>query len=182
MARPIDPALLAALGQPTVQIFHAVEMLFDTAPVRIWTGYGERTIAGQVYTGAGTLLSFGDMQEVGDLSAQSATLTLSGIASEIVALALAEPYQRRACRVMFGEISVAPVMTLFSGLMNTMTIQDAGETSTISLVVDSKLVELQRAKERRYTHESQQARYPGDTFFSFVTDLQDKSFNWGRTG
>ncbi|MEI4485593.1 hypothetical protein V8J36_05280 [Frigidibacter sp. MR17.14] len=182
MARAIDPVLLDALTQPAVRIFHAVEMLFDAAPVRFWTGYGEKTINGETYTGTGQLLSLGDMQEASDLSAQSVTLTLSGISSEIVALALAEPYQRRPCRIMFGEMTVAPVVTLFSGLMNTMTIEDAGESSTISLLVDSKLVELQRAKERRYTHESQQARYPGDTFFSYVTDLQDKSFNWGRTG
>ncbi|MEI4470918.1 hypothetical protein [Frigidibacter sp. MR17.24] len=182
MARAITGTLLAALTQPTVQIYHAVEMLFDTAPVRIWTGFGDRQIQGQNYVGAGSLLGIGDMQEVSDLSAQSSTLTLSGISSEIVALALAEPYQRRRCRIMFGEISVPDVVTLFSGLMNTMTIQDAGETSTIELVVDSKLVELQRARERRYTHESQQARYPGDTFFSYVADLQAKSIVWGRSG
>jgi hypothetical protein len=64
--------------------------------------------------------------------------------------------------------------------MNTMTIEDSGETSNISLTVESKLIELNRARVRRYTHESHQARHPDDTFFSFVADLQDKSVVWGR--
>ena len=99
-----------------------------------------------------------------------------------MSLALSEPYQRRTCRILFGVQNVNAIVEVFSGVMNTMTIQDGGETSTIELLVESKLVELERAKIRRYTHESQQARYPNDTFFSYVTALQDKDVIWGRKG
>jgi hypothetical protein len=61
-----------------------------------------------------------------------------------------------------------------------MQIEDSGETSTITLTIESKLVELNRARVRRYTHESHQSRHPNDTFFSFVADLQDKPVVWGR--
>lgn len=180
MARTVPSAILTALLQPTVQPFYAVELLFDTAPLRIWTGYGERVIGGQTYTGAGGLLSIGGLEESGDLSAKGVTLTLSGISSSIVSLALNEPYQGRSCRILFGVVNVNDSVELFSGLMDVMTIEDSGETSTITLTVESKLVALERPVVRRYTHESQQALYPGDTFFSFVTDLQDKEIVWGR--
>ena len=64
--------------------------------------------------------------------------------------------------------------------MNTMSIEDGGETSTITLTVESKLVALERGSNRRYTHENHIARHPNDTFFSYVTALQDKEIVWGR--
>jgi hypothetical protein len=97
-----------------------------------------------------------------------------------VSLALQEPYQNRACRILFGVTNVADVIEVFGGFMDVMTIEDSGETSTISLTVESKLVQLERAKELRYTNESHRALFPSDTFFSFVADLQDKEVVWGR--
>lgn len=180
MSRTVPGSILAALGQPEVHPFYAVEMMFDTAPIRFWTGYGDRTIGLNTYIGAGHLVTIGGLEEVADLSAKSATLTLGGIDTTMVALALAEPYQRRICRIYFGVSNISDVVEVFSGYMNTMQIEDSGESSTITLAVESKLIELERARARRYTHESHQARYPGDDFFSYVADLQDKSVVWGR--
>jgi len=64
--------------------------------------------------------------------------------------------------------------------MNIMTIQDSGETGSITLLVDSKLVELERSTNRRYTNEAIRDFYPSDTFFSYVDKLQDKKLSWGR--
>lgn len=181
MSRTIPSALLTALGQTNVAPFYAVEFDFDTAPVRFWTGYGDRTIEGNSYLGAGSLIGISGLEEVGDLSAKSATISLSGVPTELVSLALQEPYQNRACRILFGVVDVTEVIEVFGGFMDTMDIEDSGDSSIITLTVESKLVQLERAKERRYTHESQQSRYSGDTFFSFVSDLQDKDVIWGRS-
>jgi hypothetical protein len=61
-----------------------------------------------------------------------------------------------------------------------MVIEDSAESGTISVTVDSKLVELERASNRRYTSESHKARYPSDTFFDFVAKIQDKQIVFGR--
>lgn len=193
MSRTIPAALLTALGQPNVAPFYAVEFDFDVrsgfdvngdpiefGPVRFWTGYGDRTIEGNTYLGAGSLIGVGGLDEASDLSAKSATISLSGVPPELISLALQEPYQNRGCRILFGVTDVADVIEVFGGFMDTMNIEDSGDSSVITLTVESKLVQLERAKERRYTHESQQSRYPGDTFFSFVSDLQDKDVVWGR--
>ena len=180
MSRSIPAAILSAIGQPEVYPFYAVEMLFDSGAVRLWTGYTDRTIDGQTYLGAGTLLSISGIDEINDLSAKSATISLNGISSTIVSLALSEPYQRRQCRILWGVTDVSDFVEIFGGYMNTMAIEDSGETSNITLTVESKLVELNRPRVRRYTHESQKSRYPTDTFFSFVADLQDKDIVWGR--
>jgi hypothetical protein len=181
MSRTVPAAILTALAQPNVAPFYAVEFMFDTAPLRFWTGYGERTIAGETYLGAGSLIGISGLEEASDLSAKNATISLSGVPTSLVSLALSEPYQNRACRILFGVTDVDDIVEVFSGFMDVMTIEDSGDTSVISLTVESKLVQLERAKELRYTHESQQALFPGDTFFSFVADLQDKEIPWGRT-
>lgn len=182
MARSIPAGLMTALTQSVIEPFYAIEMIFDTMPVRFWTGIGDRTLEGNTYTGAGGLLSISDLEEIGDLSAKSASVTISGISTDIVALALVEPYQRRPCRILFGCTVPAPndVIEMFSGKMNTMTIEDAPDSATITLTIESRLIELQRAKTRRYNHESHISRYPGDTFFATVADLQDRQVTWGR--
>jgi len=180
MSRTVPAALLTALAQPEVQPFYGVEFLFDSGAVRIWTGYDNRTIAGQIYIGAGSLLNIQGLGEVADLSAKSITISLSGVGASLVSLALQEPYQRRICRVYFGVVNVSEVVEVFSGQLNTMSIEDSGDTSTISVLVDSKLVELERASNRRYTSENQKSRFAGDTFFDYVSAIQDAEIVWGR--
>lgn len=180
MSRTIPSALLTALSQPEVHPYHAVELDFDSTPIRLWTGYGERTILGNIYTGGGSLLTISGLEEASDLSAKGITISLSGVPSTLVTLALSEPYQRRECKVYFGTTDTTVPIEVFSGLMNTMTIEDSGETSVISIAVESKLIRLEKASNRRYTEENHLSRHSSDTFFSYVTDLQDKQVVWGR--
>jgi len=95
-------------------------------------------------------------------------------------LALQEPYQRRACTIYFGTTDTTSAIEVFSGLMDVMTIEDGGETSNISLTVESKLIRLEKASNWRYTEGSHKSRYPSDTFFSYLADLQDRDIVWGR--
>lgn len=181
MTRSTPASLLTALSQPEVEPFYAVEMSFDTAPVRFWTGYGERTINSQTYLGTGSLLSISGLEEVNDISAKRVTLQLSGVPAELVSLAIQEPYQRRDCKVYFGTTDTTSPIEVFSGLMDVMTIEDSGDSSVISLTVESKLVRLEKASNWRYTDANHTSRHAGDTFFSFVADLQDRDVIWGRS-
>jgi hypothetical protein len=197
MSRAIPSSLLSALIGDSIQPYFAVELMFDSrtttdvygnttqiGPLRMWTGIGDRTInvqgSDQVFTGTGNLLTIGDLEEVGDLSAKSVELTLSGIPVSIVSLALQEPYQRRVMRMYLGEQSDSSVVEIFSGKMDKMTIVDEAESSTINLTVESKLIELERPSGWRYTNENHQSRYDGDTFFSYVQSMQDQTLIWGK--
>lgn len=180
MSRTLPSDLLASLSQPEVYPYYAVDLNFDSAPVRFWTGHGDRTIGVDTYLGSGNLLSIGGLEEASDLSAKNITLTLSGVPASLVSLAVQEPYQRRSCKVYFGTTDTSAPIEVFSGLMNQMTIEDGGETSTISLSVESKLVRLEKASNWRYTDANHKSRNSGDDFFSYVADLQDKDIVWGR--
>ena len=174
MSRTVPTDILNALTQPEVEPFYAVEIDLDSGPLRLWTGYGDRTIDGNTYTGGGNLVAISGLEEVADLSAKNITLTLNGMPSSVISLALQEPYQRRKVRVLWGVRGVSDFVEVFSGSLNQMVIEDGPDSGTISVTVDSKLVELERASNRRYTSLSHKTQHPTDTFFDFVAQIQDK--------
>ena len=180
MSRTLPAGMAAALAGESVTLFYAVELLFDSGAIRIWTGFGDKTINSETYTGAGFLLNIDGIAEVADLTASGITITLSGISSSIISLALQENYQGRVARVYFGVEGVSGALEVFSGFMDVMTIEHSGETMRVTLSVESKLVTLQRPNTRRYTSANHKIRYPSDTFFDHVTKLQDKEIVWGR--
>jgi len=186
MTRTIPSALLTALGNSEVELFYAVDLDFDSGNMRIWTGFGSKTINSQTYTGTGNLLTIDGLEEAADLSARGTTISLNGLDSTIVTRALAENYQGRLVTIYLGVNGVSDVVEVFSGYMDKMTIVDEAESATIQLTVESRLITLERPNVRRYTSESHAAVRAAkglsgsDTFFEYVTALQDKQIVWGR--
>ena len=60
-----------------------------------------------------------------------------------------------------------------------MTISDGGDTATIKLTAESRLIDLDRSRERRFTSEDQKIEFPDDKGLEYVDDLQDKEIVWG---
>lgn len=181
MSRDLPAAVTAAADSSTFQVFWACELLFDSPnELRFWNGYGDLDVDGDTYTGAGNLLDISEIRESSDIAAYGATITLSGIPSSLISLALEEPYQARKAAVRFGIISGATVYSsvVFTGEMDQMNISFGPDTATISLDVESRLVDLNRARIRRYTDADHQSRYDGDKAFEFVTALQDQRLEW----
>lgn len=218
MSRSLEPTTLENINKDVVRPFNAVELKFDgthTDPdtglqvpnvIRLWTGVGTLTLDdGTEWIGAGTLLSISDVEETAEMAVKGATVSLSGIPSEVISLALSEPYQGRVCNIYFGTLSQGTLLQesssyillqdgsrieletgekgfneIFSGYMDQMNIEESGETSTIQLLVENKLVDLERARVARFTSGYQKSIYAGDLGLDFVEDLQDKQISWGR--
>lgn len=189
MSRTIAAGIISKLSNDTVYPFYAVDMNFDFTSIHAWTGLGDITIGSNTYTGTGQLLQISDVQETQDISARGMTLSLSGIPSGLLSLALTEPYQGRICKVYLGFMTswenpdTSPdTMEIFSGYMDQMNIEEGPETSTIKMTVESRLIDLERPRNRRYTRENQQIRHSGDRAFDFVESLQNQRLSWGGGG
>jgi hypothetical protein len=178
--RTIPAGILTALGQDVVEPWYAVNLDFDGGPLRLWTGYGSRTIEGRTYLGVGTIMSISGLEEVADLSARQVTVEFNGIDGGVVALALQEPYQRRRARILFGVAGQSDAIEIWAGQINTISTLHDGQRAQVTVTLESRLVELERAKTRLYTDESHQAYAPGDSFFSYVSGLVDREIIWGR--
>ena len=74
---------------------------------------------------------------------------------------------------------VAQPIRLFSGRMDTMD-TEVGDTATITVTAESRMVSWDKARVRRYNNEDQQNRYPGDRGFEFVSQMVEKNLLWGR--
>ncbi len=207
MSRDLSNDTITSINENVVYPFFATELQFDGNNVlRMWTGQGTLVLSdGTEWIGLGQMLNISTIEETAELAVKGATLTLSGVPSEVLSLALSEPYQGRVCNIYFGtfiqgnlllesasyillqdgsrinlEDQSANFSELFSGYMDQMNIEETGETSTIQLLVENKLVDLERARVARFTSGYQKSIYTNDLGFDFVEDLQDKQIPWGR--
>lgn len=182
MARSSLPAqVISAADTSLFQPFWACDLMFDSPnDLYFWNGIGSLSHSGNTYAGAGDLLDLSELRESSDIAAYGATLTLSGIPTDKISLALSEPYQGRKAVIRFGIISGSTVYSsvVFTGEMDQMNISIGPDTSTITLSVESRLVDLNRARIRRYTDADQKSRYDTDMAFEFVTQIQDEKLEW----
>lgn len=179
----LENDLSSSLEDEVFYPFFAVELLFDSAPIRMWTGQGEATIDSNTYLGAGQLLSISSVDETSEIAVKGADIVLSGINSEVISLALQSTYQGRVCNIYFGQSSgntFTGLTQIFSGYMDEMNISEGPDTGTIELKVENKLIDLERARVARYTSGYQKSRYPNDLGLDFVESLQNKDVPWGR--
>ena len=182
MSRDITTPVSNALDDAVIGPFFAVDIDFDTAPLYVWTGYGDLTIGSKTYLGAGQLLNISSVSETTEMEAKGATLTMSGIPSSSLSLALQEPYQGRECRIYFGVTSdPSDYVEVFAGELDQMNIEEQADSATISVTAENVLIRLERPVVRRFTNEDQKSRFPNDRGLEYVASLQDKEIFWGRT-
>lgn len=187
MSRDITTEMQAVATDDVVRPFFMVDLYFSDSTLRMWTGFSTLIHNGRNYIGAGDLLNIGNFEENTELSAVGATLELNGVKTSLVQKARDENYQGKVATIKLGAFdqtgSIIPnPVTVFSGFMDIMTINEGAETSKITLTLENKLLQLERSNERRYTHEDHQIDHPDEKGFEFVNALQDKEIVWGRAG
>lgn len=197
MSRNLSSAMESAVEADLVRPIVLVQLLFDdvyddeTPPnlihtqLYLWNGIGNLVVGGITYVGAGTLLSIGEIAESSELQANGVTATLSGITDPLLAKARDVDYQGRELKVMLGAMDasngvISSPVTVFSGFMDTMVINDSAETATIQITVENRLIEFERTRIRRYTAEDQKIDYPNDKGLEFVAEMAEKEIVWGR--
>jgi len=206
MSRSVSSGFSDAIQNDVVKPFLAVDLAFDSGNVRAWTGLGTLSVGGVDYVGTATIMSVSPIEETIEVAARGAQFILTGIPSDLLSLALSEPYQGRIAKIYFGMMSVperllteagaiittenllpldissgnqSELVEIFSGFMDTMQIADEVETSTITLTAENRLISLERPNTRRYTSEDQKREFSADLGLDFVNDLQDKEIKWG---
>lgn len=185
MSRNMQAANAAAVEADEVRLIGFFEGEFPSGAVRLWTGYGQRIWDGKTWHGGGDLLAVSEIEETNGVVASGVSVSLSGISPDNILLAINEARQGAAGRIWIGfcdadwELVGTPEL-LFAGLLDVPQISDSGDSAIITISYESQLIDLQRPREWRYTHESQQILVPGDRGFEFVTSIQDINLKWAR--
>jgi hypothetical protein len=190
LGRDLTGPMLTAIGQTVVRpaIFYEGEFVDGSEAqsfLRFWTGVGEIAWGGYTWIGGGKVLSISPLEETTDLKAVGFSVTLSGMPSALISLALSYARQGKPGKLWLGLFDSAGALLadpypLRRGRFDIAPIEDNGETCTISAQYEDRLIDLERPRDRRYTHEDQQLDYPGDRGFEYVPSLQNMDITWGR--
>lgn len=187
MARDLSAAVITALGQTVIRPAYLVDLDTTAGHVRAWSGIGSLFWGGSPaneFLGVGKLGSISVIGETRDIRAEGIVIRLSGIPADMVSLALDQARPGLTVLVYIAMFTDAGVLIVdpylsFSGLTDSVTMLEGGDSSTIEIACESELIRLQRANETRYTHEDQQIRFPGDLGFEFQEQLQEMALPFG---
>jgi len=181
--RDLQTAVSDALESSNVPYLVLVELDFAEGFVRLTNAGYAFTWNGFEWTGAGKLGTISAIEEGQDLQMYGCTLTLSGIAADYVAKCFGVGYSGRSATIYMAALDsnyaiLDDPVIIFQGRMDTMPLS-LGESSTIQVTVESRLVDWERSRVRRYNNEDQQAEFAGDKGFEFVPQMVEKSLFWG---
>lgn len=184
MSRSTTTAVDTAFAGDNVPLVLFLQMEFDSGTSRVTNAAYDISWNGYTWTGVGALGSIEPVQEGADLQAYGLALKLSGIPTTQLATALDEDYQGRQATIWAAPLDsehriVSDPVIVFKGRMDTMPIT-MGRSGEITLNLESRLVDWERARVRRYNDADQQAEYPGDLGLQFVEQMVEKQLIWGR--
>jgi len=184
MSRNLSSGFISAITAGDTAPIVLIRAYFDSGEIDLWSGVGNLVYSGVTYLGITPILAIDQVHEQKTIASTGFNLTLSGLDSTMFNLAENEPYQGRALEMYIamldvnGAVIASPYM-IFKGYMDTMTIDDTGTSIAITVAVENELIALERALQTSYTPESQKINYPTDSFFDFVSNIQNQTAHWG---
>ena len=186
MPRPdATSAFVNAIQSAYVKPALFVQVNMVSGPVYVWSGAGSITWNSITWTGVGQFGMVSGIEEGSDVYARGIVLMLSGIDPTLLTDVMTEYAQGLPAIVYLGLFDgsgslIANPVCCWSGRTDQPTLTVGGDTATLSIACESRLVEMNVSVERRYTTEDQQLDHPGDLGFSFVDQIQDVTIFWGR--
>lgn len=179
---PLHPDTATAIQQPAYYPLLLVEMVFDSGTVYAHTGVGDFPWDGHIFKGVGLLGKVSDWEEGEQLQAYGISLELNGVDPASVSISLNEHYQGRALKIWVAfldenyRLAGDPVGP-WRWRMDTMS-GEFGKTATVTLNAESRMVEWEKPRTRRYTDEDQRAEYPDDFGCEFVSAAAEKEITF----
>jgi hypothetical protein len=184
MSRDLTAPVKTALCSSNFPSLVLVDLHFVSGHVRVTNASYTFTWDGYDWLGLGNLGSIDGVEEGTQLQMYGVALTLTGIPPEYISLAFSEEYQGRPATIYLAPLSedyaiLADPVIIFQGRMDTMDIE-IGDTATITVTAESRLVDWERPRVRRYNNEDQQAAHSGDKGMEFVQQMVEMEIKWGR--
>jgi hypothetical protein len=155
MSRQLDSTLATGLSAGTIMPVLLAQITFRSGAQYVWTGVGSLSYGGHIYLGVGSLAGIGVVVEGIDVQADGTTVTLSGIDPVLLAESMTDVQLGAPATIWFGLMSGGALLgspaVLFKGQVDQPTVTHSGDTISISLKLENRLVNMQRASMRRYT-------------------------------
>lgn len=186
MSRSMSADFLAAITSRSIRPAFFVEINFASGPEYLWTGNGTISWNGHSWLGTGSLMAISPIEEGADINARGISFSFSGIDPTILSGVLLEFQVGLPAIVYLGLFDsssslIADPIISWSGKTDQPTIEMDGQTASININCENRLVEMNVAVDKRYTNEQQQRDYPGDRGLEFVNSITEVMLYWGRS-
>jgi hypothetical protein len=185
MARPLTAGMQAVLRDMVVKPVWLVKIEFIGTTLYLSSRRLDVSWNGFTWLGNGFLRGFDGLNETRDQVSTSLGIILGGYDSSLTSLVLANTRQDKKCEVYFGLLNSSDALItdpylLYPGDFDSAEINEAAEDATITLRYENDLMRARRLNVFRFTHQSQQALFPGDLGFQYVSQTADWKGFWGR--
>jgi|GEM_PF-255902 len=184
MTRALTADFLAELEAAHVRIAFFFEGEFNSSTIRLWSGLGDISWDSKTWNGNGWFQGVGGIGESADIKATNLEITLAGVPSSVVALALNEAAQNKLGKLWLAFLDGAEAVIndpylCFEGKLDTAEIQESASDATVVFTYETELIELEKAEEQRFTDVYQKSIYPDDRGLEYITGLADWDGFWG---
>jgi len=190
MSRGLSAPDQALLGGTVLYPAKFVEFQFDSGTTRFWSG--ESAISAdmgdgsQTWTGGGTLGSIEFSGETDDLSARQMTFRLNGVSTAYYDLVQSEEggIRGRPVKVWQAYMDSTGASVLYKylveeGRIDVLTIQEQGETITLILTAESRLLDMFKPNRVFLSPNDHKKVYPDDEFYQYTATLPSVELPWG---
>lgn len=177
-------AIVSALGSTQLALATLVLLEFPSGTRALNTTTWNLVWNGVTYLGAAGL---GSISPITDAPGEvhGLTLGIDGGPASLVSLALdeADEVQGAPCTILTAIVdpstsAILDAPVAWRGTLDTMPLSETGDSCTIQATAESSAVDLLRGTPMSYTHADQQALFPGDRGFEYVTSQAGKPITW----
>lgn len=180
--KTLSAPTVAALGGQVLSIAQLVYLGFPGFPIALCSANHPIEFDGVVYEGAAGLGSINAIEDSpGEI--KGLQFQISGVPIENLGLALADativqgaPAVIRLAVLSESGLLDAPID--WAGLLDTMIIDEDGDTCTITVTAESSAVDLLRGNALTTSNADQQYLYPGDRAFEYVDSQSNIPVVW----
>lgn len=182
--KTLSSPILSALAAPVVPLVQLLLLNFTGTPVALNSSNTTFVWGGFSWVGAAGL---GTISPINDSPGEVKGLQfeLSGVASSSIAMALDGSDVWQGCPVVIytaifdpSTYQIVDAVVDWSGLGDTMNIQEDGETCVIQATAESSAVDLLRGIPLTYTWADQATLYGSDLGFQFVNSQAEQPVVW----
>ena len=184
MPRSLHADYTALLGADSVNLAFLLEAAFESQTLRLWTGYGDLSWNSVTWYGNGWFRGWDGPGESSDVKPVGMAVTLMGVPSAVVSLALGEVRQNKTGRLYMAFLDAAGAVIadpylLYEGRFDTAEIHDGVQDSDVTLTWEQEFIELEKAPEFRFNDATQRGAFPGDKGMEYVADVAEWDGFWG---
>ncbi|MBB6144709.1 hypothetical protein HNQ77_002665 [Silvibacterium bohemicum] len=186
MPRNVDTLNQAQLVSNQVSIAFLLQITFKSQTVYVSSTPFNLAWNGQTWLGVGDLASLSTVNEGTDIQAYGTSVTLSGIDPNLLKESLTDIQLGATANLYLAFLDpnnniIGTPTCMFGGWVDQPSITPGVDSITISLALESSMINLQRGQMRRLTNADQQIDFPTDISMIWVPQLNFLALKWGTS-